>query len=129
MSSFPMSNGISAAQGFHDNPVAVSADGALVASASGASNSVTLWDSESGVRIGVMALPQAASSHTDTVSGLAFSPDGNTLAVTTDTGTLTVWNLNVNYWMADACAIAGRGLTRSEWAQYIGSIAPYRNTC
>ena len=129
VSSFPMSNGISAAQGYHDNPVAISADGTLVASASGASNSVTLWDSGSGVRIGVLALPQAGSGHTDTVSGLALSHDGNTLAVTTDTGTLTVWDLNVNHWIEDVCAIGGRGLTRSEWAQYIGSIAPYRNTC
>ena len=129
VASFPMSNGISAAQGFHDNPVAISADGTLVASASGASNSVALWDARSGVRIGVLALPQAASSHTDTVSGLAFSPDGNALAVTTDTGTLTVWDLNVNHWIADACAIGGRGLTRSEWAHYIGSVASYRNTC
>jgi WD40 repeat protein len=127
--SFPMSNGISAAQDFHDNPVSISTDGTLVASASGASNSVTLWDSGSGARIGVLSMPRASSGRTDTVSGLAFSPDGHTLAVTTDTGTLTVWDLNVDHWIAGACAIGGRGLTRSEWAQYIGSIAPYRDTC
>ncbi len=125
----PMSNGIGSADSLNNNPVAISADGTLVASASGASNSVTLWDSGSGAQIGVLAMPPAGSDSTNTVSGLAFSPDGRTLAVTTNTGTLTVWDLNVNDWIADACAIAGRGLTRSEWAQYIGSLAPYQGTC
>lgn len=127
--SFPMSNGIGSAQSLNNNPVAISAEDTLVASASGASNSVTLWDSGSGAQIGVLAIPQARSDNTNTVSGLAFSADGRTLAVTTNTGTLTVWDLNVNDWITDACTIAGRGLTRSEWAQYIGSLAPYNGTC
>ena len=125
----PMSNGIGSAQSLNNNPVAISSDGKLVASASGASNSVTLWDPGSRAQIGVLANPKSATGNTNTISGVAFSPDGQTLAVTTNTGTLTVWDLNVNHWIADACAIAGRGLTRSEWAQYIGSAAPYRNTC
>jgi WD40 repeat protein len=125
----PMSNGIGSAQSLNNNPVAISSDGALIASASGASNSVALWDSGSRAQIGVLAMPQAPTGDTNTISGVAFSPDSRSLAVTTNTGTLTVWDLNMNHWIADACAIAGRGLTRSEWVQYIGSIAPYRNTC
>ena len=29
----------------------------------------------------------------------------------------------------DAGRLAGRNLTRSEWDQYIGDLAPYRRTC
>ena len=32
-------------------------------------------------------------------------------------------------WRAAACAVAGRNLTRDEWATYLGDIATYRATC
>ena len=127
--SLPMSNGIAANDSLNDNPVAVSTNNALVASASGGSNSVTLWDSGSGAQMGVLDMPSVGSGDAGTVSGLAFSPDGRSLAVTTTSGTLTVWDLNVNDWLAKACAIAGRELTRNEWVQYIGTLAPYQDTC
>jgi len=127
--SLPMSNGIAASDSLNANPVAVNNNDALVASASGGSNSVTLWDSGSGAQIGVLDMPSAGSGDAGTVSGLAFSPDGHSLAVTTTSGTLTIWDLNVNDWLAKACGIAGRELTRSEWAQYIGTLAPYQDTC
>lgn len=42
---------------------------------------------------------------------------------------IVVWDLDPEHWVEPACAIAGRNLTRAEWDQYIGDLAPYRATC
>jgi DNA-binding SARP family transcriptional activator/WD40 repeat protein/molybdopterin-guanine dinucleotide biosynthesis protein len=62
------------------------------------------------------------------VAGAAIRPDGMEAAVTTDQG-IVVWDLDAEHWVEGACAIAGRNLTRAEWDQYIGDLAPYRATC
>jgi WD40 repeat protein len=43
-------------------------------------------------------------------------------------GTLLVWDLDVRHWKDTACNIAGRNLTRAEWAQYLPGD-PYHATC
>jgi hypothetical protein len=58
----------------------------------------------------------------------AFRSDGMELAVDTEHG-IVVWDLDPSHWVEPACDIAGRNLTRSEWDQYIGDVAPYRATC
>ena len=40
-----------------------------------------------------------------------------------------LWDLDPAGWVEDVCQLAGRNLTRSEWDQYIGDLAPYRRTC
>ena len=55
-------------------------------------------------------------------------PDGLEAAVATDHG-IAVWDLDPEHWVKGACAIAGRNLTRAEWDQYVGDLAPYRLTC
>ncbi|MFD0660531.1 nSTAND1 domain-containing NTPase [Thermocatellispora tengchongensis] len=59
---------------------------------------------------------------------VAFTPDGRTLRVSNDTG--TVWDLPVDPARAAqaVCARAGRTLTRAEWREHLGSI-PYRDVC
>jgi WD40 repeat protein len=124
----PMSDGPVSAVGAHQNPVAVSADSSMVASASGGEDTVTLWDAATGTQIGVLPSPNPAST-SNTISGLAFSPSGQTLAVTTTAGTLSLWNLDPQRWVGMACDIAGRDLTPAEWQEFISPAEPYQRTC
>jgi hypothetical protein len=39
-----------------------------------------------------------------------------------------VWTVDPPVWIQDACAVAGRNLTRAEWHQYLPD-RPYRATC
>jgi WD40 repeat protein len=43
-------------------------------------------------------------------------------------GMALVWDLDVSHWEDMACSIAGRNLTRAEWAQYLPG-EPYHATC
>jgi hypothetical protein len=58
----------------------------------------------------------------------AIRGDGLEAAADTPTG-IDVWDLDPNHWTQAACQLAGRNLTRAEWDQYIGNLAPYRTTC
>jgi hypothetical protein len=60
--------------------------------------------------------------------GTAIRGDGLEAAVATDQG-IVIWDLDPDHWVDAACQIAGRNLTRIEWAQYVGDLAPYRSTC
>jgi hypothetical protein len=44
------------------------------------------------------------------------------------TGELFEWDTRGDAWEAEACAVAGRNLTRSEWAELLPR-RPYRSTC
>jgi hypothetical protein len=55
-------------------------------------------------------------------------PDGEELAVATSTG-VALWDLQPEHWIDAACRVASRNLTRDEWATYIGTLAPYHETC
>jgi WD40 repeat protein/class 3 adenylate cyclase len=65
---------------------------------------------------------------TGTDQNMAFTPDGRYLLVVTDDGTVTRWPVSVAAWEQHACAVAGRNLTREEWARYVGN-RPYSNVC
>jgi WD40 repeat protein len=41
---------------------------------------------------------------------------------------LVIWNFDSDFWKVRACQIAGRNLTREEWARFVGNIN-YRKTC
>jgi hypothetical protein len=58
----------------------------------------------------------------------AIRPDGTQFAVDTERGAW-IWDLDESTWVTSACRIAGRNLTQDEWEQYIGDLAPYRETC
>ena len=47
----------------------------------------------------------------------------------TDQHATKIWDLDPEHWASAACRVAGRNLTREEWASNIGTLAPYRATC
>lgn len=84
------------------------------------------------VRLATVALDQYS-----TPKAMAFSTDGNTLALGTDEGwdssRLGLWDVTaLNSLRADpaqlGCTIAGRGLDADEWARFVPEL-PYRETC
>jgi hypothetical protein len=60
--------------------------------------------------------------------GSVLRRDGQQAAVITSQG-IVVWDLDPDTWVQAACQLAGRNLTHAEWDQYIGDLAPYRQTC
>jgi TIR domain/WD domain, G-beta repeat len=102
--------------------VAMTADQRLMAVGSG-DNVVRLWDMTSGIEIG---LPLA--NFTDWVYGVDFNPAGTTLASVSGDGSVVLWDVNVESWLARACAAAGRNLTQEEWDNFFPDLA-YEETC
>ena len=48
-----------------------------------------------------------------------FTPGGTRLVVLYGDGTGYVWPTTVSAWIAHACTVAGRNLTREEWQRYV----------
>ncbi len=56
--------------------------------------------------------------------------DGKEAAITRPDGIgVVLLDLDPDHWVTAACALAGRSLTRDEWATYIGDLGSYRATC
>ena len=102
--------------------IAFSADGQLLASG-GADEIVRVWDTHSGDLVHLLR------GHGNWVSDVAFTPDGRLVSVGRDTRAF-VWDLSSRLaaWQEQACAMAGRNLTRAEWARFMAG-RPYQVTC
>ena len=99
-----------------------SADGSLLM-VKGGDRRVTLYDMKSGLKIGDSIGGESALATT-----AALRPDGLELAVP-DGRSVAVWDLRPDSWIASACSLAGRNLTRAEWDLYLGDLDTYRLTC
>ena len=86
-----------------------------------------------------MATPQPGRPVTASgfpVYSVAFSPDGKTLASGSIDGTVRLWNMatpgrnpaETTDLVRYLCALAGRPLTRVEWARYVPHL-PYQPVC
>ncbi|MGZ6672812.1 MAG: nSTAND1 domain-containing NTPase, partial [Solirubrobacteraceae bacterium] len=84
---------------------------------------VQLWDIPSGEALGA-PLP-GISSHPVVP---AFTPDGTHLIAAYDTGRAYVWDIRPLSLAAHACQVAGRRLTRAEWAEFLPRW-PYAPAC
>jgi len=95
-----------------DPPVlgaAFSPDGRLLATTSGA-GAGRLWDVVARRPVGT-----GLSGGNAAAAGAAFLPGGARLAVLHEGGGGVVWDVRPGSWARQACAVAGRPLTRPEW--------------
>ena len=88
----------------------------------GSTAAVALWDGKTGALLGSVV----TSPNVTTAAG--FAPDGHTVVIASTDGTLARWDTQVEQWISAACAIAGRSLTRAEWAAILPD-RPFINTC
>jgi WD40 repeat protein/DNA-binding SARP family transcriptional activator len=58
----------------------------------------------------------------------AFEAGGNVLLVVDDRGGAFAWPASLDAWERRACSVAGRNLTRAEWAQFVAGPA-YTSVC
>ncbi|MFN8186253.1 MAG: TIR domain-containing protein [Gaiellales bacterium] len=88
--------------------------------------SVRMWDVGSGLPVGDPALQLTAAR------GVAFSPDGGTLAVRTLTDVqledVEPWTGDSGELKAALCTVAGRNLTPAEFREFLPG-RPYHRTC
>jgi WD40 repeat protein len=101
--------------------VDVSADGRLIAVVSD-DGTARLWDADLRRPIGG-PLPSAEQA----VVGASFLDGDTRLAVVHERGGY-VWDLRPEQWAQRACRLAGRGLTRREWADVLPE-QPYAPAC
>jgi WD40 repeat protein len=105
------------------NSLAFSPDGRILASGTG--SEVILWSVAQRTSMATLHVPGPVS----------FSPDGHILATSSHwnpslimaTGVI-LWNIDSAEWARQLCQIAGRGLTRAEWATYAPG-RPYQQIC
>ena len=112
------------------NSVAFSPDGKTLA-AGDADDTVHLWNVTTRLQI-----CSPLTGHRGSVTAVAFSPDGKTLASGSYDLTARLWNVatasqnlaDVTHLVQYVCALAGRSLTRAQWAQYVPNLA-YQTVC
>ena len=59
-------------------------------------------------------------SDPDATSAAAFEPGDGGLLVVDDHGGAFTWPTSLTAWQQRACSLAGRNLTRAEWAEFVG---------
>jgi WD40 repeat protein len=64
----------------------------------------------------------------DATSAAVFEPRDKVLLVADDRGGVFTWPSSLVAWQQDACALAGRNLTRAEWTQFVGGPR-YTSVC
>ncbi|MFC5379309.1 BTAD domain-containing putative transcriptional regulator [Aquipuribacter nitratireducens] len=104
------------------NSLQFSRDGAILLATSN-DQTVSVYDVATGRRLGDPIPTDAPLSYPG-----YLRPDGRAIAVTDERG-VVVWDLDPARHRAAACQVAGRNLTRAEWAAHLGAVGPYRATC
>jgi DNA-binding SARP family transcriptional activator/WD40 repeat protein len=83
---------------------------------------IGLWDARAGTPLAIADVPTTMELQT-----VSFTSGGRVLAATTD-GPVYVWDTSPQAAVRYACKVAGRNLTRHEWADAFGDV-PYRRVC
>ncbi|MDX6413556.1 MAG: hypothetical protein QOH23_966 [Gaiellaceae bacterium] len=98
-------------------------DGKTFATAGGSDGIVKLWTTKTQQQFGnAFPGPPGPWGHAQ------FVASGNRLVVVYGGGEAFVWPTSVAAWKEHACAVAGRNLTREEWARFVGN-RPYTKVC
>ena len=84
---------------------------------------VSVYDPGTGTRLGT-PLPADAPF----ISPGVLRPDGMAVAVNGKAG-IIIWDLDPQLHVGQACLLAGRNLTRTEWESYVGALGEWRATC
>jgi len=114
--------------------VAFSPNGTLLATGE-LDGTVRVWNPAARRLVG--APLQTGSGPNGGVIGVAFSPNGTLLASVSLDGTVQLWNMATQGQNAAQktdlvpylCALAGRPLTRAEWARYVPHGLAYQRVC
>jgi hypothetical protein len=106
---------------YHGTTFKISPDGQLLATLE--PEAIHLWDLRARRPIGVIVLDAGA---VDTNSAQLVMTD-TSLTIDDFAGRLVV-DLDPRSWERDACTIANRNLTRTEWTQYTAGVR-YHKTC
>jgi len=101
--------------------IAFSPSGRTLVTAGG-EGKLRLWDLATGRVVGG---PLPGSTRGGSV---AFFPGGKRVVGAFRSGVGVVWDVDPAAWEARACSVAGRTLTRAEWAAYAPSVR-YRDVC
>jgi WD40 repeat protein/DNA-binding SARP family transcriptional activator len=118
----PLGAPLTGLAGFADT-VDLAPDGSTAVGADAAGN-VLLWDVPTRSTIGdPFPGPKA-----DRPAAAAFTPDGHSVVVISDTGAGWVWHVDPADWLERACAVAGRSFTTQEWEKLLPD-RPYHETC
>ena len=111
------------ARGYIQNMFFSADDATLVAA--GNDGSVSIYDFASRTRLG-----DAIDMNLNQGVRTALRADGAVVAIETPRADgIELWDLDPARWVAAACALAGRNLTREEWDTYLGGLGPYEATC
>ena len=103
-------------------PVVFSPDG-LVLVSGGADGNIVVWDGRTGALVGTVP-----TGRPDVATYPAFLADGHSLVVVASDGTVHSFDTDPRAWVAFACAVAGRELTTTEWADAVGDHV-HESTC
>ena len=99
-----------------------SPDGSVLAM-SGGDPYVALWDVATGAQLG-----PRVGGFGSRETRIDLSPDGRRLLVTHGDGKGAVLDVDPTMWARRACTLAGRTLTRAEWAEFLPG-RPYEPAC
>lgn len=99
---------------------AFAADGSMAVTG-GWDGQVVLWDATTGSRLASVRIGPL-------ITVPSFHPDGTTVLIPYDDGSIYTWDTRVDSWIDHACRVAGRTFTADEWSAIVGDV-PHRQTC